>query len=133
MIKNLLHSFLINIAAIWVVSNYTGALHLADRLKSLLLVGAVFTALHLFIKPILSAFLGPLNFLTLGLVGLIVDSALLYAMTIYLREVWITSWFFPGLTINGFILPPFLFTVMTATILSALIINIIRQVISAIL
>jgi len=133
MLKKLFQSFLINIVAIWVVANYTEALHLADGLKSLLIVSAVFTGLHIFIKPILSLFLGPLNFITLGLAGLVVDSALLFVMALYLPQIWITAWFFPGISVSGLILPPFQFTIITATILCAFIINIIRQVASAIL
>ncbi len=130
MIKGLIQNFLINVIAIWVVANYTGALHLAEGLKSLLLVGAAFTALYIFVKPILSAILGPLNFITLGLVGLVIDSVLLFALTKYLPEIWITPWSFPGATVASIILPAYNFNLITATVLSALILNIIRQTLS---
>lgn len=101
---------------------------MAHGIESLLLVGAGFTALHLLIRPILGLFLGVLNFLTLGLVGLAVDAVLLYGLTLYFPQIVITAWTFPGLVINGFIVPATDFSNWEVMILAAFIIGAIRSI-----
>lgn len=130
MIKFLVRSFLINIFALWATANYIGSFHLTDGIKSLLFVGLGFTILHFAIKPITNLILGPLNFLTLGLIGLVIDSLILYALTIYFPQVAITSWQFTGAEFSGFVIPPFSFNLITGAVLSAAVINVIRSTLS---
>lgn len=127
MVKELVRSYLINVFALWMAASYLGSLHLPNGLQSLLLVSLGFTILHLIIEPVVSLILGPINSLTMGTLGLVVDSAVLYLLTIYFPQVTVSAWSFPGANFSGFILPPFEFNLITGTILSALIINIIRR------
>lgn len=127
MVKSLIRTYLINVFALWAAASYLGSFHLSNGLQSLLLIGLGFTLLHLLIEPIVAMILGPINFLTLGLLGLVVDSAALYLLTLYFPQVSITAWNFPGANFSGFILPAFKFTQITGTVLSALVINIIRR------
>ncbi len=126
MIKHLLRTYSINVVALWVTSIYIGSFHLANGIGSLFLAGIGFTLIHLTIGPIIRMVLGPVNFLTLGLVGLVVDSVILYVLTIYFPQINTSGWNFSGATIAGVILPPYEFNLITGTILSALVINIIR-------
>jgi len=128
--KSLIRAYLINIFALWVVASYIGSFHLANGVESLLIVGLGFTFLHLIIGPIIGLILGPINFLTLGFLGLAIDSIALYLLTLYLPKVSISAWSFPGASLSGIILPPFEFTIITGTILSAFIINIIRRLLT---
>ncbi len=130
MIKSVIRSYLISLFALWVTASYIGSFHLANGFKSLLLVGLGFTFLHLLIRPIASLLLGPLNFLTLGLIGLVIDSFLLYGLTLYFPQVNITAWGFTGVEIQGFVIPPFNFSLITGTVLSAAIINVVRSTLS---
>lgn len=130
MIKKLIRLYLINVFALWVVSSYIDGFHLSEGFKSLFVVGAGFTALHLIIKPIITMILGPINLLTLGLIGLIVDGALLYLLTIYFPQISITSWTFSGYNLQGIILPVTYFNFWASTIVSAAIINVVRGVLS---
>lgn len=128
MIKLVTRSYLINIFSLWFVSNQVSGFVLQNGWQSLLMVAGGLTVLHLVIKPIADFALGGINFLTLGLVGLLVDAVLLYVLTIYFPQVSITAWSFAGLTINGIILPPYDFGVIGTTILCATIISAIRTI-----
>lgn len=130
MLKSLIRAYLINIYALWAAAAYLGSFHLVHGTESLLLVGLGFTVIHLLIEPIVGIILGPINFLTLGALGLVVDSAALYLLTIYFPQVTVSAWSFPGANFSGVILPPFEFNLITGTILSALVINIIRRVLT---
>lgn len=127
MVKSLIRSYLINLLALWVVSHYIDGFHLADGLKSLLLVSGGFTALHLVLKPALKVFLGGLSFLTLGLIDLVIDAGILYLLTLYFPQVWIGTWTFAGLTTPYVYLPPYEFSILATTLVSALAINVIRS------
>ncbi len=131
MIKGLVRSYLINLLAIWVVTQYIAGFHLADGLKSLLIVGAGFTALHLVLKPILKTFLGALSFLTLGLIDLVIDAGILYLLTLYFPQVWISTWSFPGFSSAYLALPPYELNIIATTVISALGLNVIRSFLTA--
>lgn len=126
MIKAVIRAYLINVFALWVTAQYVGGFQLAEGLKSLLLVGTGFTVLHLILRPILQIILGPINFLTLGLIGLAIDSGLLYLLTLYFPQISIISWNFPGLETAFFILPSLNLNVLGVTVVSAALINFLR-------
>lgn len=127
MIKAVTRNYLINVFALWVTAQYVTGLHLSEGIKSLLIVGAGFTVLHLLLKPLLKLILGPINFLTLGLIGLFIDGGILYLLTLYFPQISVTGWFFPGLITDYFVLPAWDFNTITGTIVVALIINVIRS------
>ncbi|MDO8514911.1 MAG: phage holin family protein [bacterium] len=129
MIKKIIRMYFINILALYLVSTYIGGFHLAKGWLSLLEVGAGFTIIHLLIRPILGFITGPLNFLTLGLIGLVIDAILLYGLTMFFPEVYITAWVFPGFFTANFSLEPMALSIIMVTILCAFIINLIRSVI----
>lgn len=127
MIKNLIRSYFINVVSLWITSIYIGSFHLANGIESVLIASIGFTLIYLTIGPIINFILGPINFLTLGVIGLILDSIILYGLTIYFPQINTSGWSFPGASLGGVILPSFNFNLITGTILSALVINIIRR------
>ncbi len=130
MIKTLLRAILINGIALFLASQIITGFHLREDPKSLLIVVGVFTAIHFFVKPILGVFLGPINFLTLGLVSLAIDAAILYGLSVFLPYLTFSTWLFPGLTISGIILPAYHFNQIGSIIASAAVINLIRSFLS---
>jgi len=114
-----------------VAAQYLGGFHINEGVKSLLLVALGFTLLHLLIKPILSKLLGSINFLTLGLVGLLIDGAILYALTMYLPQVSVSAWSFPGTVIEGFVVPAIDLNIWMSTVVTAFVINVVRQGLNA--
>jgi len=126
MIKKILGSFLINIFALFVTSQFVSGLKISLQLQQFLIVGVGFTLVHLILKPILDILFRPLNFLTLGIAGFILDAAILYAMTIYFPQISITPWNFTGLVIYGISLPPRFFGIIETTVIASFIINFIR-------
>lgn len=129
--KFLVRSYLVNLVSLWVTAQYVGGFQLAEGLKSLLLVGLGFTFLHIVIKPILGVFIGPINFLTLGAIGLLVDALIIYLLALYFPQVTVAGWNFAGFSFAGFLVPAYSFNVVGTTIVSAFIINLIRTVLLA--
>lgn len=132
MIKKILGSFLINLFALYVTSQLVNGFELQKEMRSLLILCAGFTLLHLLLRPILNLIFKPLNFLTLGFVGLLVDAALLYGLTVYFPQIRILPWDFPGLFLEGITIPARNLGTIEVTILSAFSINFIRSILSII-
>jgi len=127
MVKSLVRAYLINLFALWVTSRIIGGFHLSEGLKSLLLVSGGFTLLYLILRPILHLFFGAFSFITFGLVGLIIDSGLLYLLTLYFPQVSVSSWSFSGWNSQYFNIPAYEFNVLLTTVISAFLINVIRS------
>lgn len=133
MIKTILRTFVINVFALWLASTYIGGFHVADGWRSLLIVGVGFTLVHTLIKPLLSVVLGPLNFITLGLVGALIDAGLLFGMTMYFPQISISAWIFPGLVTPYLAIPAIELNLVSSTIFSAIFIDVIRSILSTLL
>jgi uncharacterized membrane protein YvlD (DUF360 family) len=124
--KSILRAYIVNLLAIWLVARYVAGFQLAEGFKSLLIVGAALTVLHLLLRPILRAVLGPLNLLTLGGINILIDAALLFLVSLYFPQITITGWAFPGLDTPFLTLPPTELNVFLTTVVAALIISVIR-------
>ncbi len=96
--------------------------------NNIALVIAALLIVSLFIRPIFSLILLPINFLTLGSVSLILNAILMYGLTIYLSNFTIKAFDFRGTDINGFILPPYHFNQLATIILVATIITFIQKI-----
>ncbi len=125
--KKLIRNYLINLGALLIVSRYITGFHIAPGWQSFLLVGLGFTLIHMFIKPFLNMLTGPLSFLTFGLIGIAIDAAILYALTLFFPQVWISTWNFPGLDSAGLIIAPRILGIIEVTVISAIALNILRS------
>lgn len=101
---------------------------LGPGLNNLAIVIASLLIVSLFIRPIFSLILLPINFLTLGSVSLILNAILVYGLTIYLQGFTIKAFDFKGADVNGFILPAYHFNQLATIILVALVITFIQKV-----
>ncbi len=128
MLKKIIGSFLINFSALYIAAQFVSALHLPTGLKELAILILAFTAIHLFIKPLLNIFLKALNFLTLGIIGLIVDAIILYLLSTHFPDLRISDWQFLGTSVFGLNVPSHNFSSIETTLISAFIINLIRTV-----
>lgn len=126
MIKNIVRTFLVNAAALYFLSLYIPGFHLNEGIKSLLIISLAFSLLHIILRPIFDALLGGINFLTFGLVGIVFDALILFALSRYFPQLTLSPWFFPGVQIQGFQIPPYNFNEYSTIGLIALIINIIQ-------
>lgn len=126
MIKGIIRAILINGVALFIASQYISGLHLRNGLESLAIVTLVFTAVHLIVKPVLKMVFGAINFLTFGLFSLAIDVAILYALTLFLPQISFSAWSFAGANIGGVIIPAYDFEKIGSTIVSAVLINVVR-------
>jgi putative membrane protein len=81
----LLARFLVIALAVWLVAAYVPGVTVLQGLDSYLVIAAIFAAVNLLVKPVLTLLSFPLLLLTLGLF-LVVINALMFGLTALLTE-----------------------------------------------
>lgn len=91
----------------------------------MLLGGIGLTLINLLLKPILSLLTLPLTLMTMGLFSWVINVVLIYVLTLFIAQIAITSYTFPGVSAQGFSLPKITFSPFQSTIVVALSISLI--------
>ena len=97
-----------NAIALLAAANFIQGIKFEGDFQKLLIAAAIFTALNMFLKPIVKTFLGPFIILTFGLFIIVVNALMLYFL-----DLWS-----PELTIEGYV--PLLLATLLIGILNVL-------------
>ena len=92
MIRRLLYSWIVNVAAIWVASIFVDGIDYSEDYWVLIVTGLVFGLVNFLVKPIAKLLALPLIVITLGLILFFINLLMLY----------ITSWIVSGFEIDSF-------------------------------
>lgn len=103
--KRLLRSIVSHIFALWLASTLIPALSISGNLWGMLSAGGALTLMMMLLKPLLAIIFLPVNILTLGLLGWLVNVVVLYIWTVFVPNVRLVPWVFPGISIAGFVVP----------------------------
>lgn len=101
MIKELILSAIIHILAIFLLTQILPGVDVSGGLITLLIAGISLTILDLVVKPVLNLISFPINLMTLGLFSIVTNAIILYLLTVFVPNVAITAFTFPGATIGG--------------------------------
>ncbi len=104
--KLLLH-ILLGILSLYLIAEFIPGITFTGPIKNFLLAGTVLGILNYLIKPILSFFLFPINLLTFGLGGLVINIGFMFLVLCY--------FFGSNFQVSGF-LPLILATILTSFI-----------------
>lgn len=86
-IFRLIFGFAINILSLLAAAYFVSGFQLTSNYKGILLTGLIFTAINIFIRPILKIILSPVIFMTLGLGIIIVNALALYILDYFSQNV----------------------------------------------
>ncbi len=126
--KHIIRVFLFNVFALWLSSQILPTLSIPPGWQTVLLAGLTLSMLMLIVKPVLKILFIPINILTFGLLSWVINVIVIYLLTVFVPEIAIRLWVFPGATWAGFVIPAIHFTYITALIASSLLITIITDV-----
>lgn len=131
--KGLLRHFLINLGAIWTLTQVLPAISLTGGIRGLLIGALAFMVANLLLVPMLRILLLPLNLLTLGLFSWLSNVLALYFLVNVVPYFRIEGYHFSGIFWEGFSIPSVDFTVFQVVIIASfmlgLIINLINWII----
>lgn len=128
--KSLFRNYLFNLLALYLATSFIKGFTYTGGYKTLFTAALVFTLINFFIKPIINLFMLPLNFLSLGLLSWVVNVLMLYLLIYFLPEIRISSWYFPGISGYGFVIPSFNFTILYTYVLVSFFISLITNFLS---
>ena len=124
--KTLLRYFLINLTSLWITTKLIPGLTYSGGIKSLFIAAFAFMVINFILVPLLKILLLPLNLLTLGLFAWVTNLVALFALTT-ISDFQLTPYFYPGATINGFIIPPSDLSTFWVAVLASLLIGFITH------
>lgn len=125
--KYLVRVLLFNIFGLWLTAQILPTLVIASGWQPLISAGVVLSVLMLIVKPIFKILFIPINFLTFGLASWLINVILLYLLTVFVPEVQVQPWTFPGFSAVGFVVPSLHLTYQLALIASSLMVTFIVQ------
>jgi putative membrane protein len=126
--KHIIRVFLFNVFALWLASQILPTIVIPPGWQTILLAGFTLSMLMLIVQPVLRILFIPINILTFGLLSWVINVIVIYLLTIFVPEIQIRLWVFPGGSWTGFVIPAIHFTYVTALIASSLLITIITDV-----
>lgn len=126
--KHIVRVFLFNVFALWLSSQILPTITAPGGVSVILFAGLVLSILMLIVHPILKILFIPINILTFGLLSWFINVVVIYLLTIFVPELHVNPWVFPGGSWAGFIIPPLHFTYFTALIASSFLISTITDV-----
>lgn len=130
--KYLLRVFLFNSFSLWLVSELLPALSISGGWQVILFAGLVLSLLMLIIAPILKILFIPINIITFGLFSWLINGIVLYLLTVFVPQVTISAWTFPGLSLSGFIIPraqvSYAFALIVVSVALTFMVNILHDI-----
>jgi putative membrane protein len=126
--KHLIRVFLFNVFALWLTSEIFPALVAPGGWQTILFAGFTLSMLMLIVTPILKILFIPINILTFGLLSWLINVIVIYLLTVFVPEIEVRSWLFPGGSWAGFVIPPIQLTLFWAYVVTSLLISMITDV-----
>lgn len=130
--KYLIRVFLFNVFALWLTSQILPTLVLSPGWQTTVFAGFILSLLMLIVRPILTILFIPINLITFGVLSWLINVIVIYLLTVFVVEIRIVEWQFPGATWAGFVVPPVYLTYTFALILTSLCISTITDLIRSV-
>lgn len=122
-LKKLILGIITNSTGIWLAARILPGFSYSHQTVVLPTAALLFALLEKMVKPLLKLIFLPLNILTFGLFSLIISGMLVYILSLLVNQITIASFYFPGLSYAGFIIPSLFLNQLVVTVLAALVIR----------
>lgn len=118
--KSLLRNTVVHAFSLFLALQVLPGVKVAGGLFVYLFAGFVLSMMSLIIRPIINVVTLPLNFATFGAFSILTNAFILYLLTIFVPEVSITPFVYPGASVAGFVVPKIVFGSLTAFVAASL-------------
>lgn len=125
--KYILRTFVFNAFALWLTSQLLPALYIPGGWQMIIIAGVVLGFLMLIVKPVLHILFIPINVITFNLLSWLIHVIVIYLLTVFLPEVQILPWTFPGFAWSGFVVPKMYLSYHISLIVTSLTITVIAD------
>ena len=100
-----------------------------DKIYILILAALLLTAINILVRPFLKLIFLPLNLISFGLFGWVINVFSLLILTFLMDEVKFIAFQFLGLNYAGFTIPPISFSALGSLIVGSFLLSFIRRII----
>jgi putative membrane protein len=104
--KHLIRVFLFNVFGLWLTSQILPSLVAPGGWQTILFAGFTLSILMLIVAPMLRILFIPINILTFGVLSWFINVIVIYLLTVFVPEIQVRAWTFPGGSWAGFVVPP---------------------------
>jgi len=133
MIRGSLKHFLINSAALYLVSLTVSGMSFENGIITLFLTGIALTLTTLIVRPLINILLLPINLVTFGFFRWVGFAIALYVVTLIIPDFKIVEFAFKGLTTYWAIIPPVYLSGILAFIAFSFVISFISSIVAWVL
>lgn len=122
--KYLIRVFLFHLFALWTTSQLFPAFVVRGGWQTIVTAGLVLSLLTLLVQPILKILFIPITLLTFGLLSWLINVIVLYLLTLFVPDVMVIPWLFPGWRWQGFSVPAYQMSYPMALVVTSIIITV---------
>ena len=126
--KHYLRSLIISAIAFYAAFTAVPTMSLGSDPKNILILIAGVFLTSVIVHPIFSIVLLPVNILTFGILSLVLNIALFFGFSKFLPGFSISAYNFPGINLQGFVLPPAYLNQLETILAVALIVTAVQKV-----
>lgn len=130
--KYLIRSYLINLFALWFTRQILPFFTIPDDLRIYALAAFILSILMLLVQPILKILFIPITIITFGILSWLINVIVLYIFLLFVPEIQVHAWIFPGFDVAGFIIPQFHMVYIVSLIVSSIVLTSITNILYSI-
>lgn len=121
--KSLIKSWAVATVSLYLTTLVVSGVKISGGVKSYMIAGGILVLLNMFLRPLIQLLFLPINLLTLGLFGWLINVVILWVARIITPDLAINSFYFSGWHFQGFIMPEMEMSVFWTTVLTAFLLN----------
>jgi len=118
--RTIVRHIIVNLVGLYLMSQVASGLSWGNDIKVLLMATVVLGLINITVRPIVRLITLPINILTLGFFGVVINAGVLYAVTRLVPGFSVSAFTFSGFSYSGFIIPGWSFGQITAFLIVAL-------------
>ncbi len=125
MLKILFRNIAIYATSLFLVPYFVSGVKIYGGIQTIIIGAIVLTGMFLLLRPILQVLTFPFNIITMGLFSIVTNAVILYLLTVFVPNIQIQAYRFPGASIGGFSISPFGINTFFAFLVASVVLSII--------
>lgn len=122
--KSIVRNITIYSFSLFLLTQVLSGVEISGGVVSYIIGGAALSIMFVVIKPILSIITLPLNIITLGTFSFLINTIILYLLTVLVTDIAVSPFVFKGFSFAGFIVPSIRLNSFFAFIVASLFLSI---------
>jgi uncharacterized membrane protein YvlD (DUF360 family) len=128
--KGIVRAIVFNSLILFIMSQAFSGFQVNGGLQTLIAGGITLSIVTFFLRPILSVLAFPFNVITFGSFNIVINAIILFALTLFVRQISVHAFIWPGITFAGFIVPKIHFNLFFAFLFLSIVYSFMKGVLT---